>query len=40
MHLDFHVTGPAGFTSDLSRTFSGIDDLLLVALGLMLVVMC
>ena len=23
--LDFHVTGPAGFTSDLSKAFSGID---------------
>ena len=38
--LDFHVTGPAGFTSDLSRAFSGIDGLLLlVALGLVLVIL-
>ena len=38
--MDFHVTGPAGFTSDLSRAFSGIDGLLLlVALGLVLVIL-
>lgn len=38
--LEFHVTGPAGFTSDLSRAFSGIDGLLLlVALGLVLVIL-
>ena len=38
--LEFHVTGPAGFASDLSKAFSGIDGLLLlVALGLVLVIL-
>jgi len=38
--LESHVTGPAGFTSDLLRAFSGIDGLLLlVALGLVLVIL-
>ena len=38
--LDVHVTGPAGFTSDLAKAFSGIDGLLLlVALGLVLVIL-
>lgn len=37
---EFHVTGPAGFTSDLSRAFSGIDGLLLlVTLSLVLVIL-
>ena len=38
--VEFHVTGPAGFTSDLSRAFSGIDGLLLlVTLSLVLVIL-
>ena len=38
--LEFHVTGPAGFSSDLAKAFSGIDGLLLlVALGLVLVIL-
>ena len=37
---EFHVTGPAGFASDLSRAFSGIDGLLLlVTLSLVLVIL-
>ena len=38
--VTFHITGPAGFTSDLVEAFGGIDGLLLiVALSLVLVIL-
>ena len=38
--VEFHVTGPAGFSADLIEAFSGIDGLLLiVALVLVLVIL-